>query len=134
MLKDAAVDTGTPIILAAQFNRNVTDPTKLALQNIGEGGDIERKAAYCLGFFNNDMPILNTDKINTADLHKLTRGAIYDPEHPNKNKSITAVVLKNRSGIGAKAGTTGLLSFDGNIGTVGNHSQQEADDNSTDVF
>lgn len=134
MLKDAAVDTGTPIVLAAQFNRQVTDPTKLALQNIGEGGDIERKAAYCLGFFNNDMPILNTDKINTADLHKLTRGAIYDPEHPNKNKSITAVVLKNRSGIGAKAGTTGLLSFDGNIGTVGSHSQQEADDDSTDLF
>lgn len=124
MLKDAAVDTGTPIILAAQFNRQATDPTKLALQNIGEGGDIERKAAYCLGFFNNDMPILNTDKVNSNDLQKLTRGAIYDPEHPNKNKSVTAVVLKNRSGIGAKAGTTGLLAFDGNIGTVGNYTQQ----------
>ena len=128
MLKDAAVDTGTPIVLAAQFNRQATDPTKLALQNIGEGGDIERKAAYCLGFFNNDMPILNTDKLNASDLQKLTRGNIYDPEHPNKNKSITAVVLKNRSGIGAKAGTTGLLSFDGNIGTVGNHTQQPTRD------
>lgn len=127
MLKDAAVDTGTPIILAAQFNRQATDPTKLALQNIGEGGDIERKAAYCLGFFNNDMPILNTDKVNSNDLQKLTRGAVYDPEHPNKNKSVTAVVLKNRSGIGAKAGTTGLLAFDGNIGTVGNYTQQHTD-------
>lgn len=123
MLKDAAVDTGTPIILAAQFNRQATDPTKLALQNIGEGGDIERKAAYCLGFFNNDMPMLNTDKVNSNDLQKLTRGQIYDPEHPYKNKSITAVVLKNRSGIGAKAGTTGLLAFDGNIGTVGNYTR-----------
>ena len=74
------------------------------------------------------MPILNTDKLNASDLQKLTRGNIYDPEHPNKNKSITAVVLKNRSGVGAKAGTTGLLSFDGNIGTVGNHSQQPTRD------
>lgn len=132
MLKDAAVDTGTPIILAAQFNRQATDPTKLALQNIGEGGDIERKAAYCLGFFNNDMPILNTDKVNSNDLQKLTRGAIYDPEHPNKNKSVTAVVLKNRSGVGAKAGTTGLLAFDGNIGTVGNYTQQPTLGDNTD--
>lgn len=124
MLKDAAVDTGTPIILAAQFNREVKNPTKLALQNIGEGGDIERKAAYCLGFYNNDMPMQDLDKVNQSDLQKLTRGQVYDPEHPNKNKSITAVVLKNRSGIGAKAGTTGLLAFDGNIGTVGNYTQQ----------
>ena len=131
MLKDVAVDTGTPVVLAAQFNRQVTDPTKIAPQNIGEGGDIERKAAYCLGFFNNDMPILNTDKINTSDLQKLTRGAMYDPEHPNKNKSITAVVMKNRSGVGAKAGTTGLLSFDGNIGTVSNYTQQT--DNNDDM-
>ena len=121
MLKDVAVDTNTPIILAAQFNRQVTDPTKLALQNIGEGGDIERKAAFCLGFWNNDMPILNTDKINERDLQQLTGGAVFDAEHPSKNKSITAIVLKNRSGIGAKAGTTGLLSFNGNIGTVKNH-------------
>lgn len=134
MLKDAAVDTGTPIILAAQFNRQATDPTKLALQNIGEGGDIERKAAYCLGFFNNDMPILNTDKVNQRDLQKLTRGAVYDAEHPNKNKSITAVVLKNRSGIGAKAGTTGLLAFDGNIGTIGNYTQQQPDHNTLFPF
>lgn len=129
MLKDTAVDTGTPIVLAAQFNRQATDPTKLALQNIGEGGDIERKAAYCLGFFNNDMPILNTDKINQQELQKLTRGAVYDAEHPNKNKSITAIVLKNRSGIGAKAGTTGLLAFDGNIGTVGNYQTTDNTDN-----
>lgn len=123
LLKDVAVDTGTPIILAAQFNRDVKDPTKLALQNIGEGGDIERKAAYCIGFFNNDMPILDADKVNAEELHKLTRGAVYDPEHPNKNKSITAIVLKNRNGVGAKAGTTGLLAFDGNIGTVGNYTK-----------
>ena len=133
MLKDAAVDTGTPIILAAQFNRQVTDPTKLALQNIGEGGDIERKAAYCLGFFNNDMPMLNTDKVNQSELQKITKGNVYDAEHPNKNKSVTAIVLKNRSGIGAKAGTTGLLSFDGNIGTVGNYTQQATLDNNTDI-
>jgi DNA primase len=123
MLKDAAVDTGTPIVLAAQFNRKVTDPTKLALQNIGEGGDIERKAAFCLGFWNNDMPMLDTKDINQAELQRLTSGNTYDVEDPHKNKSITTMVLKNRSGVGTQAGTAGLLSFNGNIGTVGNYEE-----------
>ncbi len=126
MLKDAAVETGTPIILAAQFNRDVADPPTVSITNLGEGGDIERKAAYCLGFWNNDMPYQQSKnhKPDMAEISKLTKGNLYDPEHRKKNKSIYAVVLKNRSGVGAKAGTTGLLSFDGNIGTVGNLTQQ----------
>lgn len=119
MLKDVAVDTGTPIVLGAQFNRQVTDPTKLALSNIGEGGDIERKAAYVLGFWNNDMPMQNQSNIDKQLLTKLTKGNTYDSEHPNKNRSITAMVLKNRSGLGAKAGANGLLGFNGNIGSIG---------------
>ena len=79
------------------------------------------------------MPMLNTDKVNQSELQKITKGNVYDAEHPNKNKSVTAIVLKNRSGIGAKAGTTGLLSFDGNIGTVGNYTQQATLDNNTDI-
>jgi len=123
MLKDAAVDTGTPIILAAQFNRDVADPSTVSITNLGEGGDIERKAAYCLGFWNNDMPYQQgkSHKPNTEEIKILTKGNLYDPEQKKKNKSIYAVVLKNRSGVGVKAGTTGLLSFDGNIGTIGNY-------------
>lgn len=123
MLKDAAVETGTPIILAAQFNRDVADPSTVSITNLGEGGDIERKAAYCLGFWNNDMPYQQgkSHKPNTEEIRILTKGNLYDPEQKKKNKSIYAVVLKNRSGVGVKAGTTGLLSFDGNIGTIGNY-------------
>lgn len=123
-LKDVAVDTGLPIILGGQFNRKVTDPTKLALANIGEGGDIERKAAYCLGFWNNDMPIVR-DVANMEEVAKISRGNTYDIEGRKKNHSITAVVLKNRSGIGAQAGTSGLLSFNGNIGTITTKSEPQ---------
>lgn len=123
MLKEAAVDTGIPIILAAQFNREVTDPTTLTENSLGEGGEIERKAAYILGFWNNDMQYKKGRNYtpNAEEISKLTKGNIYDPEQKRKNKSIFANVLKNRSGIGVKAGTTGLLSFDGNIGTIGNY-------------
>lgn len=124
LLKDVAVETGLPIVLGAQFNRKVTDPTKLALAYIGEGGDIERKAAYCLGFWNNDMPIVR-DGANMEEIAKISRGNTYDIEGKKKNHSITAMVLKNRSGIGAKAGTAGLLSFNGNIGTITTKTEQQ---------
>lgn len=121
MLKDVAVDTGTPIVLGAQFNREVVDPLTIALSNIGEGGEIERKAGYVLGFWNNDMRYtskagnqLTEDRLGR--IAQLTKGAVYDAER--KNKSIYVSVLKNRSGIGAKAGDDGLLAFDGNIGSV----------------
>lgn len=119
-LLDVAVDTGTPIVLGAQFNREVSDPSTLAASNIREAGDIEHKAAYILGFWNNDMPYQNgkRNKVDMAEIGKLTKGAVYDAEQPNKNQSIYAAVLKNRGGYGAKAGTAGLLGFNGNIGTI----------------
>lgn len=137
MLKDVAVETGTPLILGAQFNREVCDPNTISLSSLGEGGDIERKAAYVLGFWNNDMKYQTSKnyKPNMEEITKLTKGNTFDPEGKRKNRSIYATVLKNRSGDGAKAGTSGLLSFDGNVGTIGNYTQQQSDTaDSTHIF
>lgn len=125
MLKETAVETQLPIILGAQFNRDVADPTTLAITSLGEGGEIERKAAYCIGFWNNDMPYMSTKnhKPNMEEIAKTTKGNLYDAEGKKHNHTIYATVLKNRSGVGAKAGTAGLLSFNGNIGTVGNYEE-----------
>ena len=125
MLKETAVETQLPIILGAQFNRDVADPTTLAITSLGEGGEIERKAAYCIGFWNNDMPYMSTKnhKPNMEEIAKTTKGNLYDAEGKKHNYTIYATVLKNRSGVGAKAGTAGLLSFNGNIGTVGNYEE-----------
>lgn len=52
MLKDCAVETGLPILLGAQFNREVDDEKDLSPYKIGEAGDIERAANLVLGIWN----------------------------------------------------------------------------------
>lgn len=52
LLKDCAVETGLPILIAAQFNRTVQSQAELVAQAIGEAGDIERIAALILGLWN----------------------------------------------------------------------------------
>jgi len=48
-LKDVAVETGLPIILGAQFNREVVNQLRIHATKIGEAGDIERIANLIVG-------------------------------------------------------------------------------------
>jgi DNA primase catalytic core len=50
-LKRVAKDTGLPLCLAAQFNRDVTDLMKLHPTKIGEAGDIERIVHTLVGLW-----------------------------------------------------------------------------------
>jgi replicative DNA helicase len=50
--KDCAVDTGLPILLAAQFNRTVVNEQAVNKLAIGEAGDIERSANMIIGLWN----------------------------------------------------------------------------------
>lgn len=52
MLKDCAVDTGLPLLLAAQFNRTVVNEATISPVAIGEAGDIERAANMIIGMWN----------------------------------------------------------------------------------
>lgn len=52
MLKDCAVETGLPILLGAQFNRQVNCESELSPTAIGEAGDIERAANLVIGIWN----------------------------------------------------------------------------------
>ena len=101
MLKDCAVETGLPIILAAQFNRQVTCEADLSAINIGEAGDIERIACLILGFWNR-MFLGYTKEGNVTKLgDKIT----------TQKPEIYMEVLKGRK-IGA--GHNSVLTFDGN--------------------
>jgi len=60
-LKDVAVETGLPIILGAQFNREVVNQLRLHATKIGEAGDIERIANLIVGFWNNNFKPLATE-------------------------------------------------------------------------
>ena len=99
-LKDCAVDTGLPIILGAQFNREVNQRGKVHATKISEAGDIERIANLIVGFWN----------CNFAD-YEMNNGNV--PE-------IFATILKGRD-MGAGASET--FDFNGNTGKISNKNQ-----------
>lgn len=94
-LTDCAIDTGLPIILGAQFNRQATDDKEtLILNNLGEGGAIERNAS------------------------KVIAVNIEHNEIPNISSNFYIKVLKNRDGITEIFDT---LQYDGNTGRIVNN-------------
>ena len=87
LLKDAARETGLPLILAAQFGRTVSREEEVSMAALREAGDIEQTAAFILGMWNR----------------------YQDGENPAAE--IVGKVLKNRGG--APNGRA-LWAYDGN--------------------
>jgi len=111
-LKDSAVETGLPIILGAQFNREVTNHLLIHPTKIGEAGDIERIANLIVGLWNNTF-----DPIGQAgDLTEIDSRNIRQPN------TIYAKILKNRDSI---ANIDGLLDWNGNTGKISNRDRAE---------
>jgi antitoxin component of RelBE/YafQ-DinJ toxin-antitoxin module len=107
MLKDCAIETGLPIVLAAQFNRTVVSEADLSCVNIGEAGDIERIASLIIGGFNRNFHMMS--KLGNTDKEGKT---------VPKESTIYMEVLKGRN-IGA--GHFCVMDFDGNKGLVTNN-------------
>lgn len=104
-LKDLSIETGLPIILGAQFNREVVNHLKVHATNIGEAGDIERIANLIVGIWNcNKTPIIPDNDLKKID-------AINTPN------TIYTTVLKNRGG---KSDIFTNLKFNGNTGKIDN--------------
>jgi DNA primase catalytic core len=106
-LKDVAVETGLPIILGAQFNREVVNQLRLHATKIGEAGDIERIANLIVGFWNNNFKPLATD----GELSDINNKGATTPD------TLFATILKNRGG---RVGLEEILSFNGNTGRIKN--------------
>lgn len=106
-LKDLAVETGLPIILGAQFNREVVNPLRIHATKIGEAGDIERIANVIVGFWNTNFKSNATD----AEIKEIGNIGAFEPN------SMYAVLLKNRGG---KAGIEEIFDFNGNTGKIKN--------------
>lgn len=105
MLKDCAVDTGLPMLLAAQFNRTVINESTISVTAIGEAGDIERAANMVIGIWNRNCEGLGPDGNKGKDGQKKP-----------KESAMYMEILKGReTGIGHSAvydlcGNTGKLS------------------------
>lgn len=106
-LKDVAVETGLPIVLGAQFNREVVNPLRLHPTKIGEAGDIERIASLIVGFWNNNLKPLASE----TELQEMDRKGYHE------SNTIYATVMKNRGG---RVGLEEALSFNGNTGKIKN--------------
>jgi replicative DNA helicase len=105
-LKNAAVDTGLPLIVGAQFNREVINAARLHPTKIGEAGDIERASNVIIGFWNNNFdPLAGDDEVEALSTYDHRKNAFFV-----KN-------LKNRGG---RVGWSGMLDFDGNTGVISN--------------
>lgn len=105
-LKDVAVETGLPIILGAQFNREVVNQLRIHPTKIGEAGDIERIANLIVGFWNNNFQQTATEG-ELKDIGSITPDTLYTK------------ILKNRGG---RVGLEEILSFNGNTGKIKNSS------------
>lgn len=114
-LKDTAVNTGLPLILAAQFNREVTNLERLHPTNISEAGDIERIMHTLVGLWNmNKKPIQKTLTIPEKDRirEKLDGRGIT-----NEANTIYVELLKSRT---EPTGVYDFLEFNGNTGRISN--------------
>lgn len=108
-LKDVAVETGLPIILGAQFNREVVNQLRIHATKIGEAGDIERIANLIVGFWNNNFPPIATE----GELKEIDSKGATTPD------TLYTKILKNRGG---RVGLEEILSFNGNTGQIKNSS------------
>ena len=96
LLKGVAVETGIPIVLPAQFNREIDRKSKIYATKIGEAGDIERIAHLIVGIWNNTFPE-------------------YEQTDFSKENTIHYKILKNRGG---RHGDSGEWKFDPDTGKI----------------
>lgn len=106
LLKDCAIETGLPILLAAQFNRQVTCEANLSPIYISEAGDIERVANLILGFWNRNFEGYTSEGNKSKSGKKISKEA-----------AIYLEILKGRE---TGAGYSEVFDFDGNLGTLKN--------------
>jgi hypothetical protein len=114
-LKDTAVETGLPIILAAQFNREVGGPHLVHPTNVGEAGDIERIVNTLLGLWNYGKPE-DTAKFNRE------QASDYNKKKQRYNKCLEVQLLKSRE---LPTGGCVYWDYSGNTGKITHREQEE---------
>ena len=115
-LKRVAVNTGLPLILAAQFNREVTNIMRLHPTHIGEAGDIERIVNTLVGLWNMDKkPVLKG--ITDAEIDEINRRIFSRKVKGDGAKNMYLEILKSRD---LPTGSYDFLDFDGNTGKIKN--------------
>ena len=119
-LNTTAKDLKLPIILGAQFNREVTTPFKLHATNIGEAGDIERILDTLIGIWYTNKKIVGKDMTN-ADQSQFKHLGLDTPD------KLYTYILKSRE---TATDIWELLDYNGKRGVIknqGNNGSQYLD-------
>jgi replicative DNA helicase len=123
-LKRVAVNTGLPLILAAQFNREVTNIMRLHPTHIGEAGDIERIVNTLVGLWNMDKkPVLKG--ITDAEIDEINRRIFSRKVKGDGANNMYLEILKSRD---LPTGSYDFLDFDGNTGKIKNRGEALVDE------
>lgn len=119
MLKDCAVDTGLPVLLAAQFNRTVAAEADLSPTAIGEAGDIERAANMVIGLWNRNYEGFNREGNKGRDGKSIA-----------KSPTMYLEIMKGReTGIGHSS----VFDLNGNTGKLSKKQSSKANINGKEV-
>lgn len=120
-LKDVAVDTGLPIIAAAQFNRDVINLCRLHPTKISEAGDIERIVNTLIGLWSlhKKADLSQTKTSENRIIAERTKGA---------DTGMYVEILKSRE---LPTGAYEILPFNGNTGRI---TQEIPSNSKTDYF
>lgn len=110
-LKDVAIDTKLPIVLAAQFNREVNNLMKLHPTNIGEAGDIERIVNTLIGLWDISKKTASKGEKPTASDSEI------DKRTGSLEQGMYIELLKSRD---LPAGAYEVLDYNGNTGKLKN--------------
>ena len=118
-LKNLAIETQLPIVVAAQLNREACSPLELHAQRIADAADIERIANKILCLWNSSFTAQKS-KDYAKDLEKLEEKTGIKFGEGGK---IYAKLVKNRGGV---VGLEAVLDLNGNTGVIkGNHTETE---------
>lgn len=110
-LHTTAKDIQLPVILGAQFNREVTTPLKLHATNIGEAGDIERVLDTLIGIWYTNKPLGERPvKKDEEEISKKTK---------DKKDKLYTVILKSRE---TSSDPEELLNYNAKRGLITNDS------------
>jgi hypothetical protein len=80
LLKDAAIQTRLPLIVASQFKRDVASPLNMGTTSVSEGSDIEKIAALMVGVWNggeSKYEFKPTDKSQTRQAPDIVDGQLW---------------------------------------------------------
>jgi len=111
-LKRVAIDTGLPICIAAQFNRDVVDLMKLHPTNIGEAGDIERIVNTLIGLW---------DVSKNKDHGKTSNGDANEIQL-RTGEATTGMYIELLKSRELQTGIYELLDYNGKTGKIKNNS------------